>query len=110
MADELPEWPADTPSDGEEQVNTKAKIQDRLADMLHRAFNDQPIHLGAQVITKWIVIAEVQGTNTVGPGLRWVDSDMSEWDRLGMLQYVLDEEKADSRPAWVIDDEEGDDE
>jgi hypothetical protein len=111
VTDELPEWPADAPADGEEPIDTETPIMDRLADMLHRAFNDKPSDIGPQVITKWIVVAEVQGVEREEPTLRWVDSDLASWTIKGMLQEVADdliERRLLYSIASIVDDEDDD--
>jgi hypothetical protein len=91
MSDELPEWPEDSPTGDEEPIDTKAPITERLAEMLHRALNDRPDDIGPQVVTKWVVVAEVQGVNRDSPTLRWIDSDLSGWEVKGLLTEVMDD-------------------
>lgn len=113
MSDELPDWPAETATgEGDDVIDTETPICDRIGDFLHRALNDRPSDLGPQIITKWVLVAEVQALSADTPTLRWFDSDIPSWQMKGLLQEVIDDVKEQRllfSIASMVDDDEDDD-
>lgn len=63
------------------------KLRDFFADKLQEGFNEQSAGIGAQIVTDWVVIAEVHGTN--GALLRLIDGGQPMWRTTGLLKFGL---------------------
>lgn len=63
------------------------KLRDFFAEKLEEGFNNQSAGLGAQLVTDWIVLAEVHGAN--GPVLRLIDGGQPMWRTTGLLKFGL---------------------
>jgi hypothetical protein len=71
----------------EDEKPAPQKLREFLADRLQEGFNEQSAGLGAQIVTDWLVIAEVHGGN--GPVLRLIDSGLPLWRNVGLLKFAL---------------------
>jgi hypothetical protein len=63
------------------------KLQSFLEEKLQEGFNQASAGIGAQIVTDWLVIAEVH--NSDGPVLRLIDSGMPLWRQVGLLKFAL---------------------
>lgn len=112
--DQMPAWPADEPTEGEEPIDTTTPICERIDAFLQRAINDRPQDLGAQIVGDWFIVAEVSAANRERPVLRMFDSDLPSWRRDGLLRGALkefDQQELLYSIAGIVDGEdfEGDD-
>jgi hypothetical protein len=71
----------------EEALDTPPQLQVFLEEKLQEGFNSVSAGIGAQIVTDWLVIAEVH--NSDGPVLRLIDSGMPLWRQVGLLKFAL---------------------
>jgi hypothetical protein len=103
MADELPEWP----TAGETTDGKSRGITQRIDEFLRVAFNENDLGMGPQVVTKWIVIAEVGfGAGRI---LRMVDSNLMPWEGKGILEHTRGWFDSDAEYTSIDDDEDEED-
>lgn len=77
----------------ENETPGPTKLRDFFAEKLQEGFNEQSAGIGAQIVTDWLVIAEVHGTN--GPVLRLIDGGQPMWRTTGLLKFGLMDLEAD---------------
>jgi hypothetical protein len=63
------------------------KLREFLGEMIQKAFSEQSAGLGAQIVTDWTLVAEVN--NGEHPMLRLVDSGLPLWRNVGLLKFSL---------------------
>jgi hypothetical protein len=74
-------------SDDETQDETpKPKLRDLFGDALQEGFNSVDAGMGANYLGDWFVVAEVHTAE--GPVLRMVDSGLTGWRKVGMLEFA----------------------
>jgi hypothetical protein len=69
------------------EVPEPIKLREFFSEKLQEGFNNQSAGLGAQIVTDWIVLAEVHGVN--GPVLRLIDGGQPMWRTAGLLKFGL---------------------
>lgn len=83
------------------------KLREFISEKLQEGFSVQSGGIGAQIVTDWILVAEVH--NGDGPVLRLVDSGLPLWRNVGLLQFALMDAEQDMF-AYNARDEDDDDE
>lgn len=74
-----------TPEDDE--TPEPIKLRSFFEEMLQQGFNEKSAGIGAQIVTDWIVVAEVNNGET--QMLRIVDSGLPLWRSMGLLRFAL---------------------